>query len=178
MAKNMVVALLLGVAFIGALFAVISLLKKNEAVRYDTSYAWHVESDPGSGTDMLVRGRKINEIRNDVNTLIMALNKYGEESEANRTRPDGSKDEYPKIALRKIEQQTAHIEIVNDQFLTENMGSSGAQDYLAIVTYTLTENPRIKAVNFIFQAGEHAMPGRYRREDFTNYKIVTNDNRR
>jgi hypothetical protein len=178
MAKNMVVALLLGVAFIGALFAVMSWLKKKEAVRYDTSYAWHVESDPGSGTDMLVRGRKINEVKNDVNTLIMALNKYGEGSEANRTRPDGSKDEYPKITLRKIEQQTAHIEIVNDQFLTENMGSSGAQDYLAVVTYTLTENTRIKAVNFIFQAGEHAMPGRYSREDFTNYKIVTKDNRR
>jgi hypothetical protein len=178
MAKNMVVALLLGVAFIGALFAVMSWLKKNEAVRYDTSYAWHVESDPGSGTDMLVRGRKINEVRNDVNTLIMALNKYAEASEANRTRPDGLHHEYPKIILRKIEQQTAHIEIVNDQFLTENMGSSGAQDYLAIVTYTLTENPRIKAVNFIFQAGEHAMPGMYSREDFTNYKIVTKDNRR
>jgi hypothetical protein len=84
----------------------------------------------------------------------------------------------PKIRLQKIEKQTAQIAILNDQYLSEKMGSSGAQDYLASVTYTLTENPGIKAIYFIFHAGEHAMPGIYRRENFTDYKIMADDGRK
>jgi hypothetical protein len=177
MAKKMVVAVMLGVAFIGALYAVISFLKQNESVTFDSRYTWHAEHDADSGANMLVRGRKIQDIKKDINKLIMALNKSVEESETIRPRSDGLKYEFPKITLQKIDLRTAHIEIANDQYLTQRMGSSGAQDYLAEVTFTLTEDPDIKAVNFIFEAGEHAMPGIYSRESFTNYNIMAEGGR-
>ncbi|MBI5896925.1 MAG: hypothetical protein HZB24_13295, partial [Desulfobacterales bacterium] len=43
------------------------------------------------------------------------------------------------------------------------MGTTGATAYLQAVTYTLTSVPSIKSVAFDFEAGDHAMPGRYAR---------------
>lgn len=177
MAKGFVVALMLAVAFIGAFFAVRTLFKKNEAVVYNKNYTWQAEFDSATGTDTLVRGSRINDIRNDVNKLIVALNKTLDEAEIVRSQGEGVRTEFPKISLRKIDQRTADIEVTNDQYLTQKMGSSGAQDFLAGVTYTLTENPQVKSVNFIFNAGDHAMPGLYSRESFTSYKIVMGDTR-
>jgi hypothetical protein len=177
MEKKLVVAAMLAVAFIGAIFIVISVLKKNEAVVYNENYIWHAEVDP-SGFDMLVRGDQIDRIRKDVHKLINALNKTEKESESSRTEGDAMKTELPQVRLQKIEHRTADVEIVNDQYLTENMGSEGAQDYLAEVTFTLTENPDIAAVNFIFNAGDHAMPGLYTRESFASYKIMTGGGRK
>jgi spore germination protein GerM len=71
----------------------------------------------------------------------------------------------------------AFVEIINAEQVTQSMGSSGAQDYLASVTYSLTENRQIKKVNFIFEEGDHAVPGIYTRESFANYKIVNEGNR-
>ena len=178
MKKNYVVAVMLAVVFLGAIYVVISLLMKNEAVTYDSDYTWHAEFDTTANADTLVRGKKINRIKNDVAKLVMALNKSVEKSEAARPRENAESANFPRINLRNIEQRTANIEIVNDRYLTHDMGSSGAQDYLAEVTYTLTEYPGIKSVNFIFQAGDHAMPGMYSRESFTSYRLVIDDNRK
>jgi len=178
MAKGLVVSLMLAVAFIGAFFAIRTLFKKNEAVVYNKTYIWHAEFDPASSTDTLVRGRRINEIKNDVNKLIVALNKASDDAETMRPKGEGVRTEFPRIALRKIEQQTANVEIENDQYLTQTMGSSGAQAYLAAITYTLTENPGIRSINFIFNAGDHAMPGLYSRESFAAYKLVIDDGRK
>jgi hypothetical protein len=178
MAKGLVVALMLAVAFIGAFFAVRTLFKRNEAVVYNKNYTWHEEFDAAAGMDTLVRGRKINDIKNDVNKLIIALNKAMDDAEIVRSQGENVKSEFPKIVLQKIEQQTATVEVVNGQYLTRKMGSSGAQDYLAATTYTLTENPGIKSINFVFNAGDHAMPGLYSRESFTAYKLVVDDGRK
>jgi len=178
MKKSYVVAVMLAVVFLGAIYVVISLLKKNEVVTYDSGYTWHVEFDTTANVDTLVRGKKINHIKNDVAKLVIALNKSVAMSEVARPREDAARADFPRINLRNIEKQTANIEIMNGQYLTQDMGSSGAQDYLAEVTYTLTENPGVKSVNFIFQAGDHAMPGTYSRESFTSYRLVTDDNRK
>lgn len=177
MAKKLVVAAMLAVAFIGAIFIVMSVLKNNEAVVYDKNYTWHAEMDAAAGVEALVRGNKIDHIKNDVHKLIIALNKTIADFESTRPQ-DSMKTEFPQINLQKIERQTADIQIANDQYLTQNMGSDGAQDYLAEVTFTLTENPGIKAVNFLFNVGDHAMPGLYTRESFTAYKIVIDDGRK
>ena len=168
---------MLAVAFIGAIFVVMSVLKNNEAVVYNKNYTWQAELDSAAGVEALVRGNKIDHIKNDVHKLIIALNKTIEDFETTRPQ-DSIKTEFPQINLQKIERQTANIEIANDQYLTQNMGSDGAQDYLAEVTFTLTENPGIKAVNFVFNVGDHAMPGLYTRESFTAYKIVIDDGRK
>lgn len=172
MAKKYIVALMLAVTFLVAVLAIRTFNKSSEVVRYDGNYIWRAEHDAASGVDRLVRGRYIEHIKPDAAKLVLALNKAEEEAEAGRTQGPEVKTDLPKISLRNIEQQTANIEITNDQYLTGSMGSSGAQDYLAEVTYTLTENPGIKAVNFIFTEGEHAMPGVYTRESFTGYTIV------
>jgi hypothetical protein len=172
MAKRLVIAAILGAVFTVAVFVVISVLKNKEAVVYNENYTWHAEVDP-SGVDTLVRGSKIDLIKKDVGNLISALNQTEEESESSPPRGDAVNTKFPQIRLKKIEHRTADIEIANDQYLTENMGSDGAQEYLAEVTFTLTENPDIAAVNFIFHAGDHAMPGLYTRESFASYKIVT-----
>jgi hypothetical protein len=109
----------------------------------------------------------------NVTNLVRALNRATEGTEFAGQGGEGVKPDFPKIILRKVEHQTAYVEIANDQYLTESMGSAGAQDWLAGVTYTLTENRNIKAVNFSFTAGEHAMPGVYTRENFKDYKIAT-----
>ena len=178
MKKSYVVAVMFAVVFLGVIYVVTSLLKKNEAVVYDSDYTWHAEYDSTANADTLVRGKKISHIKNDVAKLVIALNKSVEKSEAARPHEDAAGGKFPRINLRNIEQHTANIEIVNDQYLTQDMGSSGAQDYLAEVTYTLTENPGIKSVNFIFPAGDHAMPGTYSRESFTSYRLVIDDNRK
>ncbi len=175
MAKKMVVAAMLAVAFIGAIFIVMNLLKNNETVVYNKNYTWHAELDTAAGVETLVRGNKIDHIKNDARKLVSALNKSVEGFETTHPLTDAVKTEFPQINLQKIEQQTANVEITNDRYLTQNMGSDGAQDYLAEVTFTLTENPGIKAVNFIFNAGDHAMPGLYSRESFTSYEIVIDD---
>lgn len=174
MAKKLVVASMLAVAFIGAIFIVMNLLKNNETVVYNKNYTWHAELD-SAGVETLVRGNKIDHIKNDARKLVSALNKTVEDFETTRPQTDVVKTEFPQINLQKIEQQTANVEVANDQYLTQNMGSDGAQDYLAEVTFTLTEHPGIKAVNFIFNAGDHAMPGLYSRESFAAYKIVIDD---
>jgi hypothetical protein len=77
-----------------------------------------------------------------------------------------------KVKLLNVKDHTASVEIINAEYVTQRMGSSGAQAYLASITFTLTENPQIKKVNFIFEEGDHAMPGTYSREDFKNYKTM------
>lgn len=76
---------------------------------------------------------------------------------------------YPDIQLVwiKSEGSTAYVEIPDATFLTQRSGSEGAQVYLAEVTYSFTELKGIEKVNFNFAEGDHAVPGTYKREDFS-----------
>ena len=165
---------MIGVIVLGGLIAVTMLLKKNSTVADEQNYAWRVEYD-SEGAAKLVRGKRIQDIRAELNKLVSALNRSVEKSELSRISGDHVLSEFPIIALRKAEPPTVIVEVVNDKYLSEAMGSSGAQDYLAIATYTLTESPGIKSVEFVFQPGEHAMPGVYSRESFSGYTIVMKD---
>lgn len=64
-----------------------------------------------------------------------------------RTPAEKEPGDPPKVKLMKVENAAAFVQIINAEYLTQRMGSSGAQDYLASVTYTLTENRQIKKVN-------------------------------
>lgn len=173
MEKKLVIALMLSLSLIGAVIGVISFLKIHKSVLPDNDRIWHVEIDPFTGREALVRGGKIDAIRNDAKKLVAALNGTDKDPGTFRTPNDREPNDPPKVKLTKIEKDIAIVEIINDEYLTQRMGSSGAQEYLASVTFTLTENPRIKKVNFIFQEGDHAMPGTYTRKDFKNYEIKT-----
>ncbi len=174
MEKKYSMAILIGVILLGCLFAVTMLLKKNSYVADEQSYVWRAETGP-QGATLLIRGKRIQDISVEMNKLISALNRSVEKSEISHVTGDHVVTEFPKLALQKIVPPTVVVEVQNDKYLSEAMGSSGAQDYLAIATYTLTESPGIRSVEFVFPPGEHAMPGVYSRESFSGYTIVMKD---
>jgi hypothetical protein len=62
------------VSCLGVILAVIILLNKKEAIVYNDNYICHIEPDPENGSEVLGRGGKIKDIRNDLTKLITALN--------------------------------------------------------------------------------------------------------
>jgi hypothetical protein len=76
-----------------------------------------------------------------------------------------------KIDFVKISNDTIFIKIGNSNFLTEQMGSSGADMYMTEVCYNLTELQNISYVHFSFREGDHASPGTYSRTDFMNVRF-------
>ena len=75
---------------------------------------------------------------------------------------------YPEIHLDfiKISHDTIYVKIPNSNRLTNELGNTGADNYLASATFTLTELKNIKYVNIDMKAGDHAEPGVYSRDDF------------
>jgi hypothetical protein len=176
MSKRATVALISGIVLLGVLIGAFVYLRAHRSTGYDKSYTWTVRYS--GGKEVLVRGKNIDSIKNDARELVSALNGTNANSESFRTPQDKEPTEPPKIVFKRIAKGVADIEVINAEYLTQRMGSSGAQAYLAQVTYTLTENPGIQKVNFIFEEGDHAMPGIYVRRDFPNYRIENKDDRR
>lgn len=75
---------------------------------------------------------------------------------------------YPevKLVLKKISGDTIYVKIPESTYLTQQMGTSGAEAYMANATYNLTELPGIEYVNFDLDEGDHAAPGTFSRSDF------------
>jgi hypothetical protein len=84
-----------------------------------------------------------------------------------------SKLELPRLLIQGLDHTTVRVLVENGGYLTQRMGSSGAEDYLAAATYTMTECPVITAVDFDFPQGDHASPGIYTRMSFTDYRTVS-----
>ncbi|MFC3196544.1 hypothetical protein ACFOET_02845 [Parapedobacter deserti] len=81
---------------------------------------------------------------------------------------------YPEITIEvdSVSNNTLHLQIPDARYLTQQMGSSGAQMYLLEATYAFTELPGISSVNFRFEEGDHALPGTYTRERFKERSIA------
>lgn len=79
---------------------------------------------------------------------------------------------YPDIHLDfvKTSHDTIYVEIPESNNLTNGIGDTGAENYLASATFTLTELKNIKFVNISMKAGDHAEPGVYSREDFKSLR--------
>ena len=79
-------------------------------------------------------------------------------------------DIYPeiKLSLNKVSSDSIFIQVGNARYLTSQTGSSGAEAYMAEVTYNLTELKGINFVHFNFKKGDHASPGTYSRTDFVH----------
>jgi len=75
---------------------------------------------------------------------------------------------YPEIGLQvdRTSNDTLFVRIVDASYLTQQMGSSGAQVYMMEATYAYTELPDVKVVHFDFAEGDHAIPGAYTRATF------------
>jgi hypothetical protein len=70
----------------------------------------------------------------------------------------------------KISNDTIYVHIPNSEMLTERIGSTGAEMFMASTTYSLTELKGIHFVNYDFVEGEHAAPGVYNRDNFKNFQ--------
>jgi len=77
--------------------------------------------------------------------------------------------ESPGLALEGIEGDSAVVSLARAEVVTEQMGSTGAQCYLAGVTFSLTSLEGIDHVRFEFKEGSHGSPGRYGRADFVYF---------
>jgi len=78
---------------------------------------------------------------------------------------------YPQIMLshQKKHNDTLDVSIENANYLTQQIGTAGAQAYLAEATFALTELKGIQAVNFLFKEGDHAVPKTYSRASFKDF---------
>ena len=77
-----------------------------------------------------------------------------------------TKDSAVQLDIIKISNDTVYLKIPDARHLTQQMGSTGPELYLAAVVYNLTEIPGIRFVNFDFEQGDHAQPGTFSRESF------------
>lgn len=71
-----------------------------------------------------------------------------------------------QLHLIKQSHDTLYVSIPQSKKLTQELGNTGAENYMASIVYNLTELKNVKFVNFQFTAGDHAEPGVYSREDF------------
>jgi hypothetical protein len=88
------------------------------------------------------KGNTIQDIISELNTLLI-------------------KDGIPTVILDKIDKNVAYVRISDDEYLTQRMGSSGANSYLKVVIYSLASLKNIDCVYFDFGTGAHAEPGKY-----------------
>ena len=77
-------------------------------------------------------------------------------------------EKYQDIKLDLINARTDTIQVKIDDArkLTQGMGTTGAEAYLAELTFSFTELKGVNAVKVDFEEGDHAMPGVYTRRDF------------
>ena len=79
---------------------------------------------------------------------------------------------YPGIHLdfKKISHDTIYVKIDDSGKLANQIGDTGAENYLASTTFTLTEASGIHFVNIEMEGGDHAEPGVYSRADFKSLR--------
>jgi hypothetical protein len=86
----------------------------------------------------------------------------------------GLNEFYENVRLEKVKQSgdTLYTIIKESDYLTQQMGTTGAETYLADVILNLTSVPGIRYVKIDMTAGDHMQPGTWSAENFKNYKEV------
>lgn len=74
-----------------------------------------------------------------------------------------------RLDFVNISHDTIFVKIDDSDYLTQQMGTTGAIEYMILATFTLTEFPEIKFVNFDFEFGDHAWPGTYSRKYYLDW---------
>lgn len=82
---------------------------------------------------------------------------------------NAAKGDNPKMAYLKTECGTVFVKVIDSDLLTERMGTTGAESYLAAATYSFTSLQGIARVHFDFEEGDHASPGTYMRLNFFHF---------
>lgn len=128
----------------------IDVKKDSAVVITDTHYFWETdESDPKR-----ISFKKSRPLSAD------SLNTASILAVLNATYPE------LKLSIKNTSGDTLFLNLDNSKFLTQQIGSTGAESYLGEVVYNLTEVAGIDFVNINFKQGDHAQPGTYSRTDF------------
>ena len=116
----------------------------------DAHYFWQADQDSPKGL-MMKKSRPMSPDSLSTGNLLQVLNST-----------------YPNVELSylKTSGDTLFVKVNKSTYLTQRMGTSGAEAYLAEVTYNLTELTGINFVDINFKMGDHAEPGTYSRTDF------------
>ena len=113
--------------------------------------SWKTKYDTVENYEYLTKGVLMDSISLTPEDLIMVLNKRKPKC---------------KLELIKLSGDTVFVQVINDYYLTERMGTTGAYCYLGETVYTLTEHNLINKVKLDLEFGSHASPGVYTRIDF------------
>lgn len=86
----------------------------------------------------------------------------------------GLNERYENVFLQKdrIGGDTIYTFIDDSQYLSNQMGSTGAEVYIADVVLNLTEVPGVKYVAIKMKEGSHAQSGIWTKQNFEQYKTV------
>lgn len=160
-----VLVFVIGVFVIGLTVYLYKTPEKTAIDYTDTAYTWNAVFNDANG-DALARGTRIDEIKHDIEKLIFAFNRSDKSPETYRKTGDAEPMGPPRLKLLDKQMDTVTVEVINGRYLTQRMGTTGANAFLAAATFTLTEHADINAVNFVFKQGDHAIPGVYSRDMF------------
>ena len=77
---------------------------------------------------------------------------------------------WPQVQVKYIRtsHDTVYVSIPDSHVLTQQMGSTGALEFMVSTTFTFTELKGIQFVSFDFEEGDHAAPGVYDRTSWTS----------
>jgi len=122
-----------------------------EEINKEDFYVWQVDNE--NKTKSLNPNLKEEYLQAD--TLITGLNEM-----------------FPRIKLEKVKvsNDTLYTMIKDSEHLTERMGSSGSELYIAQAIINLTAVPGINYVKIDFEEGSHASPDVWSKENFKDYK--------
>lgn len=112
---------------------------------------WTVEYEDNSNSEKLKKPDSIQFGKLSATDLINVLN-----------------ENFADVQLQfdKISHDTIFVKIPDSEKLTQQLGSTGAYNYMATTVYNLTELDHVKYVKFDFKEGDHSSPGVFTREDF------------
>ncbi len=124
-----------------------------EAHKKSYQTIWYVAYESSNPEGTLKRSKNLDTLEKKPETLIAELNAI-----------------YPKVGLEfvNIKHDTIFVNVVHSTVLTESMGTTGAEEFCAIATFTSTEIPSINKVYFEMQDGSHAGKGVRTRDSFKN----------
>jgi hypothetical protein len=163
---GIIIALIFGTIWMKRFFQIDACLDKGGRWNYELNkceennqiknenladFYWKSDYDTVTNKEFLQKGRLLDSLTQSPIELIEILNK---------------RNNQPKIKYINIQSDTIIIQIINDEFLSEQMGSTGAYCYLGETVFTLTENELIGFVKIEMDTGSHANPGIYNRNDF------------
>lgn len=114
-------------------------------------YIWSVDSDSMT----IIKNPAVKPEFYNVDSMIKGLN-----------------FQYPEIQLKKVNHSndTIFLKIDDAEYLTQRLGSTGPEFYMANVFFNLTSVPGIDYVHLDFKEGDHARPGILTMEDYKQYK--------